>query len=260
VSVAISVQEFSLFPPRAQISITGLTAGDDVQLYRLVDGAATAVRGGALADASDPSFVVVDGELPFGVPVTYQAVVNTTDTYTSSAETYVLPGAKPILSDAITGAASQFVIVAWPDKAYDLRATVIKAGGRNVVVTGDVGQFEGQIEIFFDAYSSSELFLEVLRGATEGVLQLRRHDPDYDGVDCYVSVLDAREQRYSQDGTDGRRTWVVSVAETEPWSSGLEASAFTLQDLADRYAGLTLADVADDFATLLELAQADLSP
>lgn len=259
-SVAISVQEFSLFPPRAQISITGLTAGDDVQLFRVVDGASTAVRGGALADASDPSFVVVDGELPFGVPVEYEAIVNTTDVYTSSAETYVLPGAKPILSDAITGDASQFVIVAWDEKAYDLRATVIKTGGRNVVVTGDLGQFEGQIEIFFEAYSSTEQFRALLAGATEGVLQLRRHDPAYEGVDCYVSVLDARERRYSQDGTDGRRTWVLSVAETETWSAGLSASAFTLQDLADRYAGLTLADLADDFATLLELAQADLSP
>ncbi len=260
-SPAIAVTELDLFPPRVLVSVTSLTPGDDVTVYRVVAGERTAVRNGALTSATDPSFVVTDGEIPFGVPVSYVAVVNSAAEYSTASDTYTLAGGKPALSDAITGEASEFVIVAWDEKAYEKQATVFKVGGRNVVVSGPLGQFEGTMEIFFEAWSSSEAFRTLISTATEGVLQLRRPNADYDGIDSYVAVLGVRERRFSQDGSDGRRTWVVEMAETETWSDGLAASAFTYQDVADFYGTTgTYSDLASDHATYLGVALADWTP
>lgn len=256
---AIAVTAFDLFPPRTAVTVTGLTPGDDVVVYRVVSGERAPLRGGSASAVTDPSFVVVDGELPFGVPVSYVVVVNSVAEYATTGVTYDLPGGKPVLSDAVTGDSSQFVITRWPSKQYDPQASVFKAGGRNVVVRGDIGQWEGTIELFFEAWSSSENFLTVIGNATQGVLQLRRPSTEYNGVDAYVAVLSASEERFSQDGTDDRRTWVLEVAETDPWADGLPAAAYTLQDIADTYSGLTLADLADDFGSLLEITSADFS-
>lgn len=253
------VTEFDLFPPTTAVTINGLTPGDDVVLYRVTAAGRTALRGGELTGATDPAFLVVDGELPFDELVAYLAVVNGSAEYQSGFVTYDLPGGKAVLSDAVTGQASECVIVSWPEKAYNRQASVFKVGGRNVVVVGEIGMFEGTIEVFFEAYSSTENFFELLSSATEGVLQLRRPSAAYDGIDCYLSVIGARERRYSQDGTDGRRVWVLDVAETEAWSAAQVAQAYTWQDVIDFYASGsgTWATLVSDHATWLDVLRAD---
>lgn len=258
---SLTVTEVNLYPPRTQITINGLTLNDDVQVYRSVAGVRTAVRGGALSGATDPAFVVIDAELPFDIPVSYEVVVNSSATYTSAATTYQLGSPKTILSDAINGVASEFVIVAWDEKTYDRQASVFKVGGRNVVVTGDLGQFEATMEIFFEAYSSVEAFKELLRQSTEGVLQLRSAESQYEGVDCYLSILSIRERRFSQDGSDPRRTFVLELAEVESWSPGLVSKAFTYADVTAFYASAagTYATLKSDHATYLSVRTADWS-
>lgn len=255
----VTVTELNTFPPSTQITVNGLTPDDDVEIFRLANGRRIPVRAGYLQNATDPAFLITDAEIPFGVPVGYEVVVNATGSYFTATDTYVLVGGKVLLSDAISGNTSEFVITAWDEKQYEPQASVFKVGGRNIVVSGDMGMFESSIEVFFESYSSTENFLDVLANATEGVLQLRRPVAGYDGVDCYIAVTSARERRWSQDGSDGRRLWSLQVAEVEPWSDGQVAKGFTLQDLADAYVGQTLADLAADFGTLLELGQADLS-
>lgn len=256
----ILVQSINLFPPRTQITVAGMATGDSLEIYRVAGGERTLVRGALVVAATDPAFVVVDGEVPFGIPVKYEAVVNGIAVYASSLVSYAPAGGKAILSDAVSGDAAEFVIVAWSEKDYEPQASIHKVGGRNVVVTGEVGQFEATIEIYFEAFSSTDNFLDLLNSATEGILQLRAPDTlKYQGVDCFVSVVSAREKRFSQDGSDGRRTWQLDVVETYSWSTGQKASAFTLQDIADNYAGQTLANYSGDFPTLLAAAQADYS-
>lgn len=256
---SIIATEIDLFPPRVLVTVTGLTLADDVELFRVADGTRTAVRAGEVTGITDTSFVRVDGELPYGTPVSYVVVVNGVAEYSTAAVTYTLPGGKPVLSDAITGESAVVVIAAWDEKAYSRSASVFRVGGRNVVVSGDMGQFEATIQLFLEHYSSTENFFALMSGATEGVLQLRRPATQYDGVDCYIVITDAREKRFSQDGSDGRRLWQISVAETDAWSSGLEASGFTYQDVADAYSGQTYADVEADYATYLALASGDFS-
>lgn len=261
-AAAIAVQTLDLFPPRTQITVTGLTPGDDVTVYRSVAGQRTALRAGSVTAVTDPSFLVVDGELPFGVPVSYVAVVNDLAEYATAAASYALgDGSKAVLSDAITGLAAEGIIRAWDEKGYDRQASVFKVGGRNVVVSGEFGMFTASIEFYFEAYSSGQNFKALMANATEGVFQIRVPDPVYLGVDCYVAVLAARERRFSQDGSDERRTWVVDVAEVEAWASELEAIGFTYQNVDDYYAPSgTYATAAAEFATYLAAEQGDYSP
>lgn len=258
-AASIAVLEQDVYPPRVLVTLSGLTPGDDVAVYRVAGATRTAVRAGAMVDVTDPAFLVVDAELPFGEPVYYVGVVNELAEYASTPVTYTLPGGKVAVTDAITGLAAEAVIMSWPEKDYQRPASTFKVGGRNVVITGDLGMFEGSIELFFDAYSSGQNLLTTLESATEGIVQIRRPDAAYDGVDCYVAVTAGRERRFSQDGSDPRRTWVLDVAEVEPWSDGLAAQGFTYADLEAAYTGLTYADLAGDYATYLDLAQADLS-
>ncbi len=258
-AASISVLEQDVYPPRVLVTVSGLTPGDDVAVYRAVDATRTLVRAGTGTDVTDPAFLTVDAELPFGVPVYYIAVVNDVAEYASAPVTYTLPGGKVAITDAITGLAAEAVILSWPEKEYARPASTFKVGGRNVVIAGDLGMFEGTIELFFEAYSSGQNLFALLAAATEGIVQVRRPTDAYDGVDCYVAVLAARERRFSQDGSDGRRTWVLEVAEVEAWSSGLAALGFTYADLEAAYTGLTYADLAGDYGTYLDLAQADFS-
>jgi hypothetical protein len=257
-AVALTATEQDVYPPRVLLTVTDLSLGDTVQLYRVVGGDRTAVRAGADNAVDDPSFVRIDAELPFGVPVSYVAVVNDDFEFSTSSVTYALPGGKVVVSDAITGNAVEVVILAWPDKTYERRAAVYRVGGRNVAVVGDYGMFTGDIEFYTELTSTRDELVDLFASATEGVIQIRQPG-GYDGIDSYVAVLGVTERRFSPDGSDQRRTHLVRAAETEGWAPALEATGYTLQDIADAYDGLTLADLAGDFDTLLEVAQGDFS-
>ena len=124
-------------------------------------------------------------------------------------------------------------------------------------MSGDIGMFESTLELFFEAYSSSENFFGMLESATEGILQLRAPSATYKGVDCYLAILAASEVRFSQDGSDGRRTWTLDVVEVEAWSPLLEAAAFTLQDVYDTWP--EIGPWGSFYSTMLLAAQADYS-
>lgn len=254
-TIAVTATVQDSYPPRVVVAATGLTVGDFAELSRVVGGVRTPLRGGTDASVSDTSFVCIDAELPFGVPVTYHADVNDAG-YDSATATYTLTGGKVALSDALSGLSAEVVILAWTERGYSPQSTTFKVGRRNVVVSSDLGQFEATIEFFTETTSSRDNLWNLLRTATEGVIQMRQPG-GYDGVDSYIVVTDAREQRWSQDGTDQRRRHVLQVAEVEPWASVLEPQGYTLGDLADAYAGQTLADLAMDYPTLLALAQGD---
>jgi hypothetical protein len=246
------------YPPRVQLSLTGLTIGDAVELFRSVAGERTAIRAGSDEAVTDTAFVRIDGELPFGVPVTYIAVVNGSSEFTAGPTTYVLPGGKVALSDAIGGGAAEVVILTWPEKVSARQSTVFRVEGRNVAVLGPYGRPTSTVEFYVETTSSRDNLDDLLRTATQGTVQVRQPG-GYDGIDSYLAVLGATERRFSHDGSDQRRTFAVEVAEVDGWGALLEAQGFTLQDIADVYTGLTLNDLSGDYATLLLLAQGDFS-
>lgn len=419
-TVAITATTQDVFPPRVQVAVTGLVIGNAVEVYREVDGKRTLVRAGSDAAVSDTSFIVIDAELPFGVPVTYVAVTNDsvtvndnpnfetdtsgwqagdgpptiavstdqahegthsmkitppgdfsvifvdesvsgtsahtavagqsygiqvwvysedgwsdvrpgidwydsdgtflsgdTDTYdvpaatwtllsnsfvapadaafwsgsigmggtpaatdvlyvdefrlldpngdgtatvefSTTATTYTLTGGKVVLTDAITGLAAEVIITAWPDKTRTRQSSAFVAGGRNVAVLGDLAGFTGTIDVYVETTSAVENLTTLLEQATSGIIQIRQAGT-YDGVDCYIAVMGVTEHRFSQDGSDERRTVSIEALEVDGWPSALEARGFTLADIDAAYDGLTLADLAGDYDTLLDIALADWS-
>lgn len=247
------------YPSRVLLTVSGLSIGDSVEFFRVVAGQRTAVRAGATDSATDQAFLRVDAELPFGVPVSYVAVVNDTAEYTTSPVTYDLPGGKVAVSDAISGEAAEVVILSWPEKAYDADGSLFRAGGRNVVVSNGFGQATGTIELVTEADSSADNVRALLASATGGIIQIRQPG-GYVDVDSYQAVTDYRVRRWSQDGSDPRRVFSLNVAEVDGWAPELEARGYTYQDLEDLYAGLDYADLQSDYDTYLDLAQADLAP
>jgi hypothetical protein len=258
--VAIGAVEQDSYPPRVLVSVTGLTLGDDVEVFRVVAGVRTALRAGAAADVDDTAFLVLDAELPFGIPVSYVAVVNSTTEYATSAASHTLPGGNVVVSDAVTGTAAEVMILAWPFKRRDRAASVFRlATGETVVVSGPRPMFAGTIELYVETDAARAQLDAVLATATANTVQIRQPG-GYSDVDCYVSVLSDDVRRWSQDGTDQRRIFALDVAEVSPWASDLEATGYTYQDLEDVYAGLDYTDLTGDYATYLDLAQAELIP
>lgn len=255
-SISVIVQD--VYPTRVLVSVTDLTLGDAVAIYRSVAGVRTLVQGASSAAVTDPSFLRVDGTLPFGVAVTYVAVVNGVE-YASAPATYTLAGGKVVVTDAISATASEVVIWAWPRKVRDRQATIFRPAGRNVVVSGNLSLPESDIELYTDAYSSTQSLVELIENTTQGIVQIRGPGPQYDGVDGFYAVTTYAERRFSQDGSDEKRIHELHIVEVDGWAAAFTALGFTYADLSAAYTGLTYANVAADYATYLLLAQADLS-
>lgn len=256
-AATVTVTPQDVYPPRNLIAVTDLTIGDSVYLYRSVAGVRTLVQGASSVAVTDPSFLRIDATLPFGVPVSYVAVVNGVE-YTTAAATYTLTGGKVAVSDAISGLAAEVVIWAWPEKTRNRRATVFQPGGRNVVVMGRLSLPSADVELYTDAYSSTENLVELLENATQGVVQIRQPG-GYEGVDGFYAVTSYRERRYSQDGSDEKRIHILTLVEVDGWAGAFTALGFTYGDLATIYTGLTYANLSADFATYLLLSQGDFS-
>jgi hypothetical protein len=257
-AVAVGLTLQAVYPPRILIAVTGLTPGDSVAVYRIVDGARTALRASQDDSVSDTSFLVVDAELPFGVPVQYVAQVSGTD-YFSTTATYTLPGGKVAATDAVNALSCEVVISSWDKRARTRQSSTFQVDGRNIAVLGPLADPESDVTFFLDTDVGNEQFEQLLTNATGGVIQLRQPG-GYAGIDGYYAVTDVDEIRWSQDGTDPRREWTTHLIQVAQWPTDLPAAAWTLQNIYDFYGPSgTLADLAADYATLLDIAIADWS-
>lgn len=253
----LTVTTQDVWPPRNIVSATGL--GNVVfTIQRVVGGVATSVRGAdTIYIYPGTAHVVVDAELPFGVPVTYRLVESDVVTDTDGPTTYTLTGGNAAVTDAITGLAAEVQVGAIDDLTYDADATVYNVDGLNRVVASVLGQHTTVLELLTTTTAARNQLRDVLANCTSGVFQLRGPTPEYD-VDAYYAVLSARERRFSQDGTDPRRITAVTCANTDGWPDVFEAAGYTYADLAAVYTGLTYTDLKADYATYLDLARADL--
>lgn len=248
----------SVWPPRKEITLTGLTGADFVTVNRVVGGARTPVRGADDVFVGTTTRVLVDAELPFGVPVTYELIEGGTVQDTDGPSTTALPGGKVAITDAITGLAAEVVVLAHDDLVRDAEAAVFNVDGRNYVVSDPVGMWTGAWEFYTETTTALQDLDAVLGRCTSGTVQIRQPG-GYDGVDTYASVLTAAVRRFSQDGSDQRRVTKVQLAQCPGWPAALQARGFTLGDVGTAYTGQTLTDLAGDYASLLLLAQGDFS-
>ncbi|MDG4821282.1 hypothetical protein O7635_05370 [Asanoa sp. WMMD1127] len=135
--VAITATEQNVYPPRVQIVVTGLTLGDNVEIYRVVDGRDSLVRASTREDITDTSLAVIDAELPFGVPVSYFAYVNgskavfgtTRNTFDATAESWAGEGSTAVARVTTAGLVH--------DGAGSLRATKTMGSGLDSIRFND---------------------------------------------------------------------------------------------------------------------------
>lgn len=251
----------TVYPSRVLVSATNLASGQVVTISRTPAGSTvrTIVRSADEVEMTSDTLVRTDAEQPFGVLLTYRLTIDGVDN-DSETITVTLSGGKVALSDAISGEAAEVVVMSWPSKKRERQSTVFAVGGRNIVVSGQRGGWSGTVEVFVENDESKNAVLDLLENATSGVLQIRQSG-SYDGVDAYISVLADDEVRYSQDGSDERRTIALDAVEVNGWAPSLEAPGFTLQDLADAFPSPDdLADINSAYpGTLLDIALADLS-
>ncbi|MEU0039101.1 hypothetical protein [Streptomyces sp. NPDC006333] len=257
-SLAATAQ--SVFPPRNLVSATGLT-GDDIvtaTLYRRVGASQVAVRAASGVDVTGQSALLrVDAEQPFGVSVTYAAVL--TDLYgqqwtvTSGAITSTVTS--DVISDAIQGTGAPVFIEDWADKKRTRDATTFNVNGRLVVQGKKRSSAQATITVSTDTADDGDALQDVLDNATEGVILLRK-EVTLSGVDGWLALLDDDEKRNWQ---TPYRSWDLDTVETQAWPDVLEAAGFTLQDIANNFS--TLQDIANAFpGTLLDIALFDFGP
>lgn len=256
-TASLAVTDQSVWPPRKLITITGLTNAF-FTLFRVVGTQRTPVRGAHnqyVWPATD--HLVVDAEMPFGLAYSYEIEQpDGTVVDTDGPHTVTLPGGLVALSDAITGLAAEVTIGAMDPLASTTNAAVYATDGLNRVVSSPLSQPTTIIEYLTTTLTARNDLRALLAGTTAGIYQQRGPDPAYD-ADAYYSVLESRERRFSQDGTDERRITAVTVAQVDPWHSSLAAVGYDYADLAGAYTGLTYVDLNADFATYLDLAQGD---
>ena len=140
----------TVWPPRKQLTLAGLTGSSVVTVNRIVGGARTPVRGADDVLIPTTTRVLVDAELPFGVPVTYELIESGVVADTEGPTTVTLPGGKVALTDAVSGLAAEVVILAHDDLLRDAAATVFNVDGRNYAVTDPLSQWSGTWEYFTD--------------------------------------------------------------------------------------------------------------
>jgi len=251
--VSITAITDSAYPPRVIVEGAGLTVGDVVTLWRDVGGVRTAVRGGFEVVVTDTVLLRIDAEFPFGTPIRWYLDIDGSDVAHTDPLTVALPGGKVALSDAITGLAVETVISAWPDKPNPRTASTYVVGGRNIVVLEPRGGFSGDVEFLTETQTAWQQMIDLLNNCTTGLI-LVRQPGGYFGVDGVYAVLADTESRVAQSGQLARRLWTLSLVSTDTWPAQFVAAGWTLQDIANAYTGHTLADLAADFSTLLDIA------
>jgi hypothetical protein len=255
ITITASVQ--NVFPPRVLVSVTGMTSSNitSVTLYRQVGTARTAVRAASAVDVTGHDALLrIDGEQPFGVPITYVAAL--TDAVGSQAEITSSPVTcnvtSDVISDAIRGVGAKVFIESWPDKKRTRDASTFHVGGRVIVVGKKRSAAQATVTVSTDTTEDGDALQDVLDNATEGVI-LIRNQVTHPGVDGYLALLDDDEK---PDWQTEYRAWDLDVVETETWPDGLEAAGFTLADIAANFT--TLGDIAAAFpGSLLDIALYD---
>lgn len=240
-----------------------------IDLYRVVDGARTPVRGAAGATPSAGSMLITDNEAPFGVEVSYvltQSFEDGTIRETASGVAR-LHADLPWLTNPITGDGVALTIVDWPELAYAARHSIIPVAGRVApVAISDVRTSAASSMVVLTRTREQLVALRTLL-ATGDVILAR---PVCEAVEGdYLAVGDVSEARYRPTsprddprpaGSDWRRLVTLAVQAVDQPSPAIPATGDTLLDLSEYVPG-TLADLAASFPdpdTLLTIAQTAL--
>lgn len=224
-------------------------------LYR-TDGATERPVRGAVGRplTTSAGTVVVDTEYPLVRPFTYVLRYDTTAGPVAVSSAWVnVPADLPLLSHPVTGDAVPVTVRAWPSRSRAARSSALSVDGRRspYVVVGRMAAPEGTITLstlteahrvaLWDLLDSGETLL--LRAIDAGV------------PETYLVPSSVSELRITNRAADVRRTWELSVTETDMPDPAVESRGVTLADLAEVFFEQPLSALDVVYPTLLALAQ-----
>jgi uncharacterized protein YqgC (DUF456 family) len=256
-SAAITATAQTVFPPRNLVSVTGLTAENiaSVTLYRQVGTTRTAVRAATAVSVTGSNVLLrIDGEQPFGVAVSYVAVLTDVNgaQWEVSSNSLTSTVTSDVVSDAITGIGAAVRLQSTSPRKRDRDSSKFNVNGRIVTVSKPRSSASLTIGLQTDSDSATDDLNAVLDSATEGVV-LIRHRTTLARIDGhYAASADEEDPLYYNQVTK----WSMEATATDAWPDSLEAAGFTLQDIANNVS--TLQDLATAFpGTLLDIALYD---
>lgn len=258
-TAALVASPQTVFPPRTLASVTGMAAEDIVTatIFRQLDSDRTPVRAASAVDVTGVDVLLrVDAEMPLGLAASYVAALTDVNglTWEVSSGSITASADGDIISDAVNGIGAQVLIEAPWDKSRERDSTQFNVGGRLVIVSRRRSGATATVTVRTDTDQDGDALDQVLQGATEGVVMIRKQT-SLSRLDGYYAVTADTERPHWYDQV---RWWDLTTVQVEAWPDVLEAAGFTLQDVADNYS--TLADVSAAFSTLLAIALYDFGP
>lgn len=241
------------------LTVSAVTADSVLTITRDPSPGDITVRGTPVEIPAGGATVLTDVEFPFGVTVTYTAVLrdpttgDTLETLTDTAGPISLAQDGMVVSDPFTNRQVVLTVIDQRDERSEFRGTRMEVAGRPDPL------------YVLDAHAGWRWVNEWLttdpadRAQLDGLLRtghsvLLRVSSGCDLRDGWVAVENINVARAGRPSSITRRRWNVEVGAIEAPPSTVETAAVTLQDLADWEPG-TLQDLADRTpATLLDLA------
>jgi hypothetical protein len=259
-SSAVSAIAQSVFPPRNLVSATGLT-GDDivtVSLLRQAGSNLDPVRAASSIDVTgQASFLRIDAEQPFGISVTYAAVLTDVNgqQWTINSGSITSTVTSDVISDAIRGVGAAVKIESPLEWKRDRDSSQFNINGRIVVQGKPRSSRSGTITVRTETDEDGDALNDLLDNATEGTFLVRKQT-SLSRLDGTYALLDDTESPNWYD----QYTWfALNTVKTDDWPDVMEAAGFTLQDIANNFS--ILSDISAFFPTnLLAIALYDFGP
>lgn len=258
----------SAFPPRVLVVVSGMLNEDiiSIDVQRSALDTLTDLRTAVGVDVTGKdAFVRTDGEQPFGVPVSYAAVLHDVegDGWIITSNSVTTDVAHEVVSDAVLGVGVGVQIRDWRERKYERESSTFNVAGRLVVVSGPNPGATSDLILFTESTADRNAMLDLLNRATNGIIQIRTEatticEPDegfdqHAQIDSYLAVIETVLERAGR-FRHPQRDWQLSVAEVGAWPSNLEARGWTYADIDGFYDGSSYAAVDTSFTAQTYLA------
>lgn len=243
-------------PPVVQVVVTGLTGATQVSVWaEAPNSPRRVVRGGLEQNPSSDALVLVDTMPELGQPIIYVVeylAAGVRQQLSASPVTVPDPG-RHVLSDPFTGAAVLVDVLADEDeRANAQRGSVLYPIGasQGVAVIDGREADAGTLTVYADAVTSKQL-QSLLAPGVPIASRHPAHGCDLPAVEI-LNVSEAARRRRSRAGDRIHSLAFRVVSQPDPREP---VALATLGELNDYYAPAgTLADLAAEFSTLLDIA------
>lgn len=249
-------------PGYVALALVDVAADSVVTITRAPSPGSVTVRGTPATVSAGGGLVLTDVEHPFGVTITYTAVLRDPDTGaeldTVTAE--LAPVALPepggmVVSDPFTGRAVTVPVWDERDEVHTARSYRYDLAGYRLPVFV-TEQHAGPVWVVELGTATAAERPELLALLTSGAPVLLRTAGACDLREGWAQPGDVEIARRTLPASDQRRRWTVQLAEIDPPASTLESVAVDLVDLHE-YEPTDLATLAGrEPQTVLDLSRA----